>query len=64
MDFLATALKRLQVELKRTIEPAPNLPDRQQQLVEALEEAVSKTGKKCSFWWTDWTRFIGRSESS
>jgi len=49
MDFLATALKRLQVELKRTIEPAPNLPDRQQQLVEALEEAVSKTGKKVLF---------------
>ncbi|MEJ7613448.1 MAG: AAA family ATPase [Candidatus Fervidibacter sacchari] len=49
MDFLATALKRLQGELKRTIEPAPNLPDRQQQLVEALEEAVSKTGKKVLF---------------
>ncbi len=49
MEFLATALKRLQVELKRTIEPAPNLPDRQQQLVEALEEAVSKTGKKVLF---------------
>ncbi len=49
MDFLATALKRLQVELERTIEPAPLLPDRQQQLVEALEEAVSKTGKKVLF---------------
>jgi len=49
MDFLATALKRLQVELKRTIEPESKLPDRQQQLVEALEEAVSKTGKKVLF---------------
>jgi hypothetical protein len=49
MDFLATALKRLQAELNREIEPEPRLPDRQQQLVEALEEAVSKTGKKVLF---------------
>jgi DNA polymerase III delta prime subunit len=49
MDFLATALKRLQAELKRTIEPAPHLPDRQKQLVEALEEVVSKTSKKVLF---------------
>jgi hypothetical protein len=49
MDFLATVLKRLQAELNRTIEPEPILPDRQKQLVEALEEAVSKTGKKVLF---------------
>jgi tetratricopeptide (TPR) repeat protein len=49
MDFLATALKRLQGELNRTIKPEPRLPDRQQQLVEALEEAASKTGKKVLF---------------
>jgi tetratricopeptide (TPR) repeat protein len=49
MDFLATALKRLQVELNRTIEPEPRLPERQKQLMEALEEAVSKTGKKVLF---------------
>jgi DNA polymerase III delta prime subunit len=49
MYFLATALKRLQAELNREIEPEPRLPERQQQLVEALEEAVSKTGKKVLF---------------
>jgi hypothetical protein len=49
MKFLATALKWLQAELNRTIEPEPRLPERQQQLVEALEEAVSKTGKKVLF---------------
>ena len=49
MEFLATALKRLQAELNREIEPEPRLPERQQQLVEALEEAVSKTGKKVLF---------------
>jgi DNA polymerase III delta prime subunit len=49
MDFLATALKRLEAKLKRTIEPAPHLPDRQKQLVEALEEVVSKTSKKVLF---------------
>jgi hypothetical protein len=49
MDFLAVALKRLQAELNREIEPEPRLPERQQQLVEALEEAVSKTGKKVLF---------------
>ena len=49
MDFLATALKRLQGELNRTIKPEPRLPDRQQQLMEALEEAASKTGKKVLF---------------
>jgi tetratricopeptide (TPR) repeat protein len=49
MDFLAVALKRLQAELNRTIEPEPRLPERQQQLVEALEEAVSKTSKKVLF---------------
>jgi len=49
MKFLATALKRLQADLNRTIEPEPRLPERQQQLVEALEEAVSKTGKKVLF---------------
>jgi hypothetical protein len=49
MYFLATALKRLQAELNREIEPEPRLPERQQQLVEALEEAVSKTSKKVLF---------------
>jgi DNA polymerase III delta prime subunit len=49
MDFLATALKRLKAELNREIEPEPRLPDRQKQLVEALEEAVSETGKKVLF---------------
>jgi tetratricopeptide (TPR) repeat protein len=49
MYFLETALKRLQAELNREIEPEPRLPERQQQLVEALEEAVSKTGKKVLF---------------
>jgi hypothetical protein len=49
MEFLATALKRLQVELNRTIELEHRLPERQKQLMEALEEAVSKTGKKVLF---------------
>jgi len=49
MDFLATALKRLKAELNREIEPEPRLPDRQRQLVETLEEAVSETGKKVLF---------------
>jgi hypothetical protein len=49
MDFLAIALKRLKAELNREIEPEPRLPDRQRQLVETLEEAVSKTGKKVLF---------------
>jgi hypothetical protein len=49
MYFLATALKRLQAELNREIEPEPRLPDRQQQLVEALEKAVKETGKKVLF---------------
>jgi tetratricopeptide (TPR) repeat protein len=49
MDFLAVALKRLKAELNREIEPEPRLPDRQKQLVEALEEAVSKTSKKVLF---------------
>jgi tetratricopeptide (TPR) repeat protein len=49
MEFLETALKRLQAELNREIKPEPRLPERQQQLVEALEEAVSKTGKKVLF---------------
>jgi hypothetical protein len=49
MYFLATALKRLQAELNREIKPEPRLPERQQQLVEALEEAVSKTSKKVLF---------------
>jgi putative ubiquitin-RnfH superfamily antitoxin RatB of RatAB toxin-antitoxin module len=49
MEFLETALKRLQAELNREIEPEPRLPDRQQQLAKALEEAVSETGKKVLF---------------
>jgi hypothetical protein len=49
MDFLAVALKRLKAELNREIEPEPRLPDRQQQLVEALEKAVKETGKKVLF---------------
>jgi hypothetical protein len=49
MDFLAVALKRLKAELNREIEPEPRLHDRQKQLVEALEEAVSKTSKKVLF---------------
>jgi hypothetical protein len=49
MEFLATVLKRLQADLNREIEPETRLPERQQQLVEALEEAVSKTGKKVLF---------------
>jgi tetratricopeptide (TPR) repeat protein len=49
MDFLAVALKQLKAELNREIEPEPRLPDRQRQLVETLEEAVSKTGKKVLF---------------
>jgi hypothetical protein len=48
MEFLSAALKRLQAELHRTIEPAPRLPDRQRQWAEALEEAA-RTGKKVLF---------------
>jgi hypothetical protein len=49
MDVLVTPPKRLKAELNREIEPEPRLPDRQQQLVEALEEAVKETGTKVPF---------------
>jgi len=45
-EFLSSALKQLQTELGRTIEPAPSLPDRQQQFIEAVREVAEKSGKK------------------
>ncbi|MFN3422017.1 MAG: AAA family ATPase, partial [Armatimonadota bacterium] len=48
-EFLSVSLKRLQAELGKAIEPAPTLPERQQQFVSAVDEVAKNLGKKVLF---------------
>ncbi len=60
-EFLESVLKAVGTALGRTITPAPHLPDRPQQFVEAVRELVEGQGKKVLFL-IDGLDEIGRKE--